>query len=170
MSVSIASIFIALNVIGRLMLTILPNISPVAPLTMLGGYIGGPLAGFLIGFLSMLISDMFIGVGPWTLVTSFFMGLLGVIGFYIGKFSKDRVIVLVLGYLSVLLYDISTSVILMYSFGVPPFIAILNLFLPVSILVPYPMGPVHEITSSLLFLALINSLNSYIGDVYGEIV
>jgi len=168
--IGITSTFTALNVVGRIMLTILPNISPVAPLTLLSGYLGGPITGFLVGSLSMFLSDLIIGAGPWTLITSFFMGLVGLSGFLIRRFSNDHVLLFILGYLSVLAYDLLTSVILMYAFGVPPLIAAINLFLPMSFIIPYPMGPAHEFTSSIIFLSLVKSLHSYVGDRFGEII
>ena len=169
--IGLISIFTALSVVGRIYLVIIPNVSPVAPLSLLAGYLNGYLSGFLVGFLSMFISDLFIGVGPWTIFTSLFMGIVGVFGWFIKRFSRDKTTAFILSFTAVMLYDIGTSIFPMIFFGVPPLIAILNLFLPVFILgIPYPMGPIHEISSSLLFILLYSYIARYgldRGVIYG---
>lgn len=168
--VAYISVFTSLAVVGRLSMTILPNIAPVAPLSLLAGYLGGVYTGFAVGFLSMLISDMYIGIGPWTFFTSFFMGIVGMFGALIARIASDRTLTFALSYIAVLLYDVGTSIFPMIFFGVPPLIAILNLFLPISFIgIPYPMGPVHEFSSSLIFLTLVKLINRFglRGVVYG---
>ncbi len=156
------AVFTSLGVIGRIAFTILPNIAPVAPLTLLSGYLGGPLSGFLVGMLTMVVSDLYIGFGPWTIFTSFFMGVVGVFGAVVRRYMVDRVSIFIASYLAVLLYDIGTSVFTVIWFGVDPLISILNLFVPIFFLgIPYPMGPVHEFTSSLMFLLLVEALSKF---------
>ncbi len=155
-------IFTALGVIGRLAFTILPNVAPVAPFSLMSGYLGGPLSGFLVGFLTMFVSDLYIGVGPWTVFTSLFMGIVGVSGWICRKVSPDRLTLFIIAYLSVLLYDVGTSVATVIWFGVDPLISILNLFIPIVFLgIPYPMGPVHEFSSSLMFILLVESIRRF---------
>lgn len=160
--VALISVFTSLAVLGRLSMTIAPNISPVAPLSLLAGYLGGGYTGFIVGFLSMLISDMYIGIGPWTLFTSIFMGLVGFFGAFIARTTSDKTLTFTLSYFAVLIYDLGTSIFPMLFFGVPPLIAVLNLFLPVFFLgFPYPMGPVHEFSSSILFLMLVKLVDRF---------
>ena len=143
----------------------------MAPLTLLGGYLGGLYTGFMVGFLSMLISDMFIGVGPWTPVTSFFMGIVGLFGATVCRKYRDAFSLFLFSYISVLMYDVATSIVPSIFFGVPVFIALINLFLPVFFLgIPYPMGPVHELSSSFIFVALVKSLEKFdiVGGLNGE--
>jgi len=160
--VAYIAVFTSLAVVGRLSMTIVPNIAPVAPLSLLAGYLGGAYTGFLVGFLSMLISDMYIGIGPWTFFTTLFMGLVGIFGAFIVRMARDKMVVFTLSYLAVLIYDLGTSIFPMVFFGVPPLIAVLNLFFPVSFLgLPYPMGPVHEFSSSIIFLTLIRLIDRF---------
>ncbi len=156
------SVFTALAVVGRLGFTVLPNVAPVAPLSMVAGYLGGPIAGFAVGAMSMIISDVFIGMGPWTLFTSFFMGVVGLFGWLIRRLRCDGYLGFFIAYLAVLLYDVGTSVGTVILFGVDPLISILNLFVPIFFLgIPYPMGPVHEFSSSLMFVFLVESLRRF---------
>lgn len=161
--ISQIALFTSLSVVGRMWLVFIPNVSPVAPLTLVAGYLGGALVGGAVGLFSMIISDMFIGIGPWTLFTSIFMGLVGLIGGLLKRINEtSKVSLFLFAYIAVLLYDVGTSVSTMSIFGVSPWISLINLFLPVFILgIPYPMGPIHEFSSSMLFLFAVEMLNKF---------
>ncbi len=160
--IALSSVFTSLAVVGRVMLVVIPNVSPTVPLTILGGFLGGPVAGLLIGFLSMFISDMFIGVGPHTLVTAPMMGLVGLLSGLLIRRMRDKTLIFITAFLLTLVYDLSTSIITMGMFGVPPYIAVLNLFLPVFLGgIPYPMGPIHEFSSAFILVSLYEVLSSY---------
>jgi len=150
--ISMVSMLASLSAATRVMLTFIPNVSLTTPITILAGVFLGPWGGFLVGLLSMVLSDIYIGFGPWTIVTSTCMGLVGVISGLLIRRIDDRVLTFVLVYLSTLIYDVLTSVL---TFSVmlngPVYVAIINLFTPVFIgFVPYPMGPVHEFSTALI--------------------
>lgn len=161
-SIALTSIFTSLSVVGRISLIFVPNISLVGPLAILGGYLSGGISGFLIGFLGMFISDMFIGVGPWTPITSFFMGISGLLsGLFLRK-TSDRMILFIASFMFTLFYDIMTSIVTMSMFGVSPLLSLMNLFLPIFIgFIPYPMGPIHEFSTAFLFVSIVKILDSY---------
>ncbi len=162
LKVSQVAIFTSLAVVGRLSMVILPNVSPVAPLTFISGYLGGGYTGFLVGSLTMVISDLFIGFGPWTIFTSLFMGIVGLIGGLVSYRIGSRTTLFLIIYLSVLIYDIGTSISTLALFGVPFQIALINLFMPVFILgIPYPMGPIHEFSSTILTIAILDILKRF---------
>ncbi len=71
------SIMTAITVAGRAAFYMVPNVKPMAALTILSGIGLGGEAGFLVGSLSMLISNIFFGQGPWTPWQMVAMGLLG---------------------------------------------------------------------------------------------
>ncbi len=159
--VALISMFTSLAVVGRISLMIVPNISLVTPFTILSAIIGGPYEGFLVGLLSMVISDLYIGIGPWTLFTSLSMGFIGFLSGILIKRMRDLTLIFISTYLLVLSYDILTSILTMLLFNIPPLIAIINLFIPVFIgSIPYPMGPVHELSASLITTYLIKYLRS----------
>ena len=161
-TIALTSIFTSLGVVGRLSLVLIPNVSLVGPLAMLGGYLSGGVSGFLIGFLGMFISDIFIGMGPWTPITSFFMGIAGLLsGLFLRK-TSDRVILFISSFIIILFYDIMTSILIMTMFGVPTLMALINLFIPVFIgFIPYPMGPIHEFSAAFLFISIVKVLDSH---------
>jgi energy-coupling factor transport system substrate-specific component len=129
-----------------------PNVKPVAFLSILSGIISGPLFGFLVGSLGMAVSDLFFGVGPWTLVTSLGMGLIGLLGgaaiHWNAGMSRPRLAIL--GFLLTILYDLSTSILLALMFGYSWWLSVLLLYLPFAGGVAYPFGFVHELTTAIL--------------------
>ena len=63
--------------IGRTLLTVLPNIQPVTAIVIISGIALGPQAGFLTGSLTALASNLLLGQGPWTPWQMFAWGLAG---------------------------------------------------------------------------------------------
>lgn len=67
----------ALAAASRVAFAPLPNITPSTFITMLTGYAWGMQAGFAVGALSALVSNFFLGQGPWTLWQMVAWGLCG---------------------------------------------------------------------------------------------
>lgn len=67
----------AVTVTGRAAFYMVPHAKPMAALIILSGAGLGGEAGFLVGALSMLVSNIFFGQGPWTPWQMFAMGILG---------------------------------------------------------------------------------------------
>lgn len=83
----------ALAVAGRAAFSLLPQCKPVLALTILAGAALGGEAGFLVGAVSMLVSNLFFGQGPWTPWQMFAMGLCGFFAgllFRRGRLPKNR--------------------------------------------------------------------------------
>ncbi len=78
--VALVSSLVALGAAGRLLFAAAPNISPVDWLTVCTGLVFGPLTGFSVGAATMLVSNFWLGQGPWTIYQMIGMGLLGVLG------------------------------------------------------------------------------------------
>ena len=129
-----------------------PNVKPVAFLSIVSGMIGGAVFGFATGFLGMASSDLFFGVGPWTLVTSCCMGMVGFLGGVFAHFDigSSRVRLGILGFALTALYDLSTSILLAWFFSYSWWLSILLLYLPYVGGLAYPFGLVHELTTAIL--------------------
>ena len=67
----------AIGVAGRAALFMLPQCKPVMALTTVAGAALGGEAGFLVGAMTMLVSNVLLGQGPWTPWQMFAMGLIG---------------------------------------------------------------------------------------------
>lgn len=73
------AVMTAAAVAGRAAFFMLPQFKPVAAVVIITGAALGCEAGFITGALSMLISNMFFGQGPWTPWQMFAMGIIGFI-------------------------------------------------------------------------------------------
>lgn len=60
------AILVAIAVLSRLIFAWLPNIKPIASICMIIACAFGWQLGFLTGAMSMLVSNIFFGNGPWT--------------------------------------------------------------------------------------------------------
>lgn len=79
----------AITALSRAMFYMVPAVKPMAALTIISGVGLGSVSGFVVGALSMLVSDIFFGQGPWTPWQMFTMGLLGFLGGAVfSKFAK----------------------------------------------------------------------------------
>lgn len=150
--IAVTAVFTSLAVVGRLGLVVLPNISLAIPIIIICSAMFGPRAGSLTGFLTFLISDLYIGLGPWTFIDGISAAIVGLITGILRRYIiSDKMLIFIYTILITLFYDITTSIVNMALFGVDPLIALINLFIPVFIGgIPYPMGPVHEISNALL--------------------
>ncbi len=96
----------ALAVAGRLIFAPVPAIKPVTALIIITGLCFGREEGFITGALTMLVSNIFFGQGPWTPWQMFTMGLIGYLAGVMGSHGllKRRWSICVFGFLMVFLY------------------------------------------------------------------
>ena len=102
----ILSTLSALAIGGRAVFFALPGFKPVAALVILVGVAFGAEAGFLVGAVTMLVSNVLFGQGPWTPWQMFAMGIIGLTSgvlFRKGLLNRDRLSLSVFGGLSIFL-------------------------------------------------------------------
>jgi energy-coupling factor transport system substrate-specific component len=127
-----------------------PNVKPAAFLSIFGGIVGGPMFGLAVGFLGIAVSDLYFGVGPWTLITSCSMGLIGFLGGFV-YWNTSRVRLAIIGFVFTAIYDVLTSLVLAVMFGYSWWISIAGLYVPFLTGSVYPFGLIHELTTAFLF-------------------
>jgi len=66
-----------------------PSLQPCTYLITCSGYVFGPVAGFMVGAITALVSNFFLGQGPWTPYQMFAWGLVGVTATYLRKFNLN---------------------------------------------------------------------------------
>ena len=76
-----------IGVLGRTAFYMLPQVKPVLALVILTGVAFGAQTGFLMGAMTMLLSNVIFGQGPWTPWQMFAMGIIGCLAglLYYGK-------------------------------------------------------------------------------------
>ena len=88
------SVMVALSVIGRIIFTPLPGIKPITAMVVITAIYFGGEAGFMTGALSAVISNFYIGQGPWTPFQMFNWGLIGLLAGLLSKPLKQNKIYL----------------------------------------------------------------------------
>ena len=71
------AVLCAMGVAGKSLFFMLPQFKPVMALTIIAGVALGGETGFLVGAVTMLVSNLFFGQGPWTPWQMFSMGIIG---------------------------------------------------------------------------------------------
>jgi len=104
----VIAVLAALGAAGRSLFFMLPNFKPVIALVIVSGVAFGGETGFLVGALTMLVSNMIFGQGPWTPYQMFAMGLIGLIAgvlFKKGLLRRNRTALAVFGvFAAIVLY------------------------------------------------------------------
>ncbi len=86
-----------LSAVLRIPFAVIPNVQPCTYLIICTGYVFGPVAGFMVGAVTALISNFFLGQGPWTLYQMLAWGLAGVSASYVRRFKLSTIWLIVFG-------------------------------------------------------------------------
>jgi len=86
-----------ISAVSRVPFAVIPNVQPCTYLIICSGYVFGPVAGFMVGALTALVSNFFLGQGPWTLYQMFAWGLAGVSAAYLRRFGLGKTSLIILG-------------------------------------------------------------------------
>jgi energy-coupling factor transport system substrate-specific component len=92
-------ILIALAVAGRVPLAAIPSVQAASFIIIIGGISLGPELGFITGSTTALVSNMFLGQGPWTPWQMLAWGLMGLTAGLLGKtrIKKSLLLVVIFG-------------------------------------------------------------------------
>jgi len=74
----------------RIPFAAIPNVQPTTFLVMISGYVFGVRAGFLTGVMAALLSNVYLGHGPWTLWQMLAWGLGGALSGGLRKWLEPR--------------------------------------------------------------------------------
>ena len=86
-----------ISAVSRIPFALIPNVQPCTYLIICSGYVFGPVAGFMVGAVTALVSNFFLGQGPWTPYQMFACGLVGVSAAYIRRFDPGRIWLIIFG-------------------------------------------------------------------------
>lgn len=82
---AILAVMIVIVIVSRLAFMWLPNFKPMGGLIVITAVIFGPQAGFMCGALSMFVSNIIFGQGPWTPWQMFCYGMVGLLAGLLAK-------------------------------------------------------------------------------------
>lgn len=86
---SLAATLAAAAALGRVPFAALPSVQPTSFLIIVSGFVFGPQAGFMTGAMAALVSNFFLGQGPWTPWQMLGWGLMGMSAAYL-QYIKVR--------------------------------------------------------------------------------
>lgn len=75
----------ALSAAGRVAFAAIPSVQPSTVLVIVSGWVLGPSAGFAVGATTALVSNVFLGQGPWTVWQMLSWALIGMAAGWLGK-------------------------------------------------------------------------------------
>lgn len=154
----IVAVMTALAVIGRF----IPVFKPVTAICMLAGMYLGAEAGFLCGALSVLISNIYFGQGPWTPFQMLGFGLIGLIAGYLSEpLIRSRIFLVCGGVTAGIAYSMLMDVwtVLWYSGGFD-----IGLYLA-AIVSALPFTAVYAVSNAGFLLLLRKPLGEKLGRI-----
>jgi energy-coupling factor transport system substrate-specific component len=80
----------ALAVVGRLAFAAFPNVKPTTDIVLLAGYALGGAPGFAVGAITPVVSNIFMGHGPWTPWQMAAWGGVGIGGAALARVTRGR--------------------------------------------------------------------------------
>ena len=75
--VGVIAVLASLAAVCRVPFAPLPGVQPTTFLVIVSGYVFGARSGFMVGAVAALVSNFFLGQGPWTPFQMLFWGLIG---------------------------------------------------------------------------------------------
>lgn len=79
----------ALAAVARIAFSAIVSLQPATFIIMISGYVFGPQIGFMVGAISALVSNFFLGQGPWTPWQMLCWGICGVLASLLGSGQRD---------------------------------------------------------------------------------
>jgi Prenyltransferase and squalene oxidase repeat len=89
--VALVAALAAISVAGRVALSPIPNVVPTTDIVLIAGYALGGAPGFTVGALTGLVSNFWLGQGPWTPWQMAGWGMTGLFGAWLAAATGGRV-------------------------------------------------------------------------------
>ena len=89
--IALVAALAAISVAGRVAFSPIPNVVPTTDITLIAGFALGPAPGFAVGALSGLVSNFWLGQGPWTPWQMAGWGLTGILGAAVALATRRRI-------------------------------------------------------------------------------
>lgn len=87
---ALVAVLAALGAIGRVAFAAFPNVKPTSDIVLFSGYALGGAPGFAVGAVAALVSNVFLGQGPWTPWQMAAWGVVGLGGAGFGRLMRGR--------------------------------------------------------------------------------
>jgi len=95
--ISLVAILSGFSSISRIPFAAIPSVQPCTYIIICTGYVFGPVAGFMVGATTALVSNMFLGHGPWTIFQMFAWGFAGATASLLQKINITKFGLIIFG-------------------------------------------------------------------------
>ncbi len=82
--IGVIAVLATVAAVARVPFAVIPGVQPTTFLVIVSGFVFGPRAGFMVGATAALVSNLFLGQGPWTPFQMLVWGLVGVSAGFLG--------------------------------------------------------------------------------------
>jgi energy-coupling factor transport system substrate-specific component len=107
--IAIIALLGTVSALLRVPFAAIPSLQPSTYLVICSGFVFGPVAGFMVGALTAVVSNFFLGHGPWTLFQVVAWGLAGATAPLLRRFGTRTSILIAFGVLWGILFGIITN-------------------------------------------------------------
>ena len=108
--IALVAMLATMSVVLRIPFAAIPSLQPCTFLIICSGYVFGPISGFMVGAMTPLISNFFLGQGPWTLYQMLAWGLIGYGVAYLRRFNLDRKGLIIIGVMCGFMFGFLTNI------------------------------------------------------------
>jgi energy-coupling factor transport system substrate-specific component len=117
--IALVAMLATISAVLRIPFAAIPSLQPCTFLIICCGYVFGPIAGFMVGAMTPLISNFFLGQGPWTLYQMLAWGLIGYGAGHLSRFNLDRKGFIIVGVVCGFLFGLITNIYFWLYFAYP---------------------------------------------------
>ena len=117
--IALVAMLTTISAVLRIPFAAIPGFQPCTFLIICSGYVFGPISGFMVGAMTPLISNFFLGQGPWTLYQMLAWGLIGYGAGYLPRFNLDRKGFITVGVLCGFIFGLITNIYFWLYFAYP---------------------------------------------------
>jgi energy-coupling factor transport system substrate-specific component len=117
--IALVSMLAATSAVLRIPFAAIPSFQPCTFLIICSGYVFGPISGFMVGAMTPLISNFFLGQGPWTLYQMLAWGLVGYGAAYLRRFNLGRKGLIIVGVICGFIFGFLTNIYFWLYFAYP---------------------------------------------------
>ncbi len=161
----LASLAIVLRILKNIIFGTFQFINIPLVFVLFTSYYFGSKISSIIGILAFTISDLYIGVGIWTITNTLIVTSLSFLASLTRKI-KSRIYLFIFFYLISLIYDILSSLILYIVFGLTftnaLLFSIIGLFIPIQGGYMIGIGPLTETSTALTTVLMIHGVRKRI--------
>lgn len=119
------SLMVAACVVGRLIFQFIPNIQPMTAILLIMTLHRGLRQGLIVSLLSVIVTNLYLGMGVWTLAQLFSYTTIIVVFYLLGKwsfFKKNLLLQAFFSFLAGFLYGLIISLVSYKLYGITAFL------------------------------------------------